>query len=195
MIPFYKSSCKDDEVSLQNPTGLRRFWLKDKPILLLMFLMTCMYSVFSVLKHMHFGSNAWDFGNFDQMVWHYSRWEAPGCTQLGLANCLGDHFSPILALCAPLFWIYPHAEILLVAQVVMVALALIPLYLFSEKRLGRREAYLLAVSYVFFWGIQKVIATDLHPDVFAIPLIAFAIYFIDEKNGSGPMFASFRFLG
>jgi uncharacterized membrane protein len=87
----------------EGPLSSTYRWWKDKPLWGLVFFCIGAYSALSILNHMHFNSNANDFGNFDQMVWHYSRFEAPGCTQLGLTNCLGDHFSPILALCAPLF--------------------------------------------------------------------------------------------
>jgi uncharacterized membrane protein len=165
-----------------NENCFRVVWQKEKPLLGLMLLITVMYSVFSIVNHLHFDSNAWDLGNFDQMVWHYSRFEAPACTQLGLANCLGDHFSPILALCAPLFWVYPHVEILLAAQVLLIALSLIPLFLFAERKVGRSQAYALATAYSIFWGIQSTIRSDFHPDVFALPIIAFAIYWIDREQ-------------
>jgi len=160
----------------------KRIWLKEKPLIGLMFLMFVMYSVLCILRHLHFQTSTRDFGNFDQMVWHYSRLEAPGCTDLGLKNSLGDHFSPILALCAPLFWIWPHAEMLLAAQAFLFAISLLPIFLFSEKRMGRQPAYLLVTSFIFFWGVQHTIEYEFHPDVFAVPLIAFAIYFIDVKK-------------
>jgi uncharacterized membrane protein len=173
---------------------LKTIWHREKPLIVLMLLMFVMYSVLCILRHLHFQTSTRDFGNFDQMVWHYSRLEAPGCTDLGLRNSLGDHFSPILALCAPLFWIWPHAETLLVAQSFLFALSLLPIFLFSEKRIGRQPAYLLAISFIFFWGVQHTIEYEFHPDVFAVPLIASAIYFIDVKKWGWASFFVFSLL-
>jgi len=166
----------------QDANNRQIVWYKEKFLLFLVFFMSVFYSVLSILRHSHFDSNTWDLGLFDQMVWHYSRFEAPASTSMMLQNSLGDHFSPILALCAPLYWIYPHAETLLVVQAVLFAAALIPIFLFTEKRLGRKQAYCFVTAFMFFWGVQDTIEFDFHPDVFAVPLIAFAIYFIDVKK-------------
>ncbi len=166
----------------QDANSQPNVWYKEKLLLFLVLFMSVFYSVLSILRHLHFGSNTWDLGIFDQMVWHYSRFEAPASTSKLLQNDWGDHFSPVVALCGPLYWVYPHAETLLVAQAVLFAMALIPIFLFIEKRLGRNQAYCLAVAFIFFWGVQDTVEYDFHQDVFAVPLIAFAIYFIDIKK-------------
>jgi hypothetical protein len=42
---------------------------------------------------------------FDQAIWHLSRFERPESTVRGLSNLFGDHFHPLIALFAPLYWI------------------------------------------------------------------------------------------
>src|SRR5689334_18858265 len=74
------------------------------------------YSVYGVIRHWHFGSSAYDLGIFDQAVWHLSRFEPPASTISGFTDILGDHFYPIIALFAPLYWVAPHPETLIVAQ-------------------------------------------------------------------------------
>ncbi len=66
-----------------------------------------MYSDMSLFRHWHFQSNAFDLGNLDQAIWHYSRFERPECTIMSKWTYLGDHFHPILALFVPLFWVFP----------------------------------------------------------------------------------------
>ncbi|PYS48832.1 MAG: hypothetical protein DMF68_11880 [Acidobacteria bacterium] len=97
----------------------------------------------------------------------------------------GDHFHPIIAILAPLFWIYDDAAALLVGQALIVALSIIPIFLFTERRLGKHAAWLLTISYSIFWAIQRTIDFDFHEIAFAIPLIAFAIYFIDVRKAKG----------
>src|ERR1700677_728713 len=146
----------------QDASSFRAIRQKEKPLVALVIFMTALYSVLSIFRHWHFMTNTADLGNFDQMVWHYSRFEAPASTNLGLDNSLGDHFSPILALCAPLFWIYPHAEILLAAQAFLFAVTMIPIFFFSEKRIGRKQSYCLLIAFMFFWGVQHTIEYDFH---------------------------------
>ncbi len=161
---------------------LKTLWRTEKPLLALTATAAVAYATLSLVKHWHFGSNAYDFGNFDQIVWNYSRLRAPASTQLGVENALGDHFSPVLALCAPLFWVLPRAEMLLLAQVVLVAASFIPIFLYCERRAGRYAAYALTASYAVFWGVQRTLWTDFHPDAFAMPLIATAVLAIHAKR-------------
>ena len=35
---------------------------------------------------------------------------------------------------------------------------------------------------MLFWGVQHSLEYEFHPDVFAVPLIAFAIYFIEVEK-------------
>ena len=69
-------------------------------------------------------------GIFDQGVWLLSRFHAPFVTVMG-RNLFGDHTSFILLLAVPLYWIWPHAQTLLVLQTCLLAAAAIPIYLLA----------------------------------------------------------------
>lgn len=161
-------------------------WSRERKLLLLLLLLvTIFYSALSILHHRHFVSSAYDLGIFDQAIWHYSRFEAPYSSvrsNLVNENILGDHFHPILMLLAPLYWFTSSVEALLVAQALLFAIPIIPIFLFTEKRLGKLAAYLFALSYAIYWGIQLAVEFDFHEIAFGVPLIALAIYFIDEKR-------------
>lgn len=161
-----------------------RLW-RRKLLLLLILLMTLTYSSLSILRHRHFASSAFDLGIFDQTIWHYSRLEAPYTSFRSNRkdeNILGDHFHPILALLAPVYWFTDSVEALLAAQALLFSIAAVPVFLFTEKRLGKLAAYLFTASYLIFWGIQLAVDFDFHEIAFAVPLIASAIYFIDERR-------------
>ena len=68
------------------------------------------------------------------------------------------------------------------------ALGLVPVYLFTRKRLGSLPGYCFAGAYALFWGIQVAVAFDFHEVAFAVPLTAFAIYFMDGKKWVGYFF-------
>jgi uncharacterized membrane protein len=143
---------------------------------------TLVYSLIGLLRHWRFGSNAFDLGIFDQAIWLASRFEAPASTVSGFTNVLGDHFSPIVLLLAPLYWIAPRAETLIVAQAVLFAVSIVPVARFLRRRLNPTPALLVAAAYGMFWGLQRAAAFDVHEVAFAPLLIAILVVAIDERR-------------
>lgn len=145
----------------------------------------CTYTVTSVYKHLHFGSTGYDLVIFDQAIRHYSEFQAPGSSFRGFNNLLGDHFHPILALLAPLYWLYDSPVVLLVAQAALVVSAVIPIYLYSLKKLGKVSALFCAIVFLFSGALLEMINFDFHEIAFAVPLIAWAVYCLEEKKWTG----------
>jgi uncharacterized membrane protein len=143
---------------------------------------TLVYSLIGLLRHWRFGSNAFDLGIFDQAIWLASRFAAPASTVSGFPNVLGDHFSPILLLLAPLYWIAPRPETLIVAQAILFGLSIVPVARFLRRRLDPTPTLLLAGAYGMFWGLQRAAAFDVHEVAFAPLLVAALIVAIDERK-------------
>jgi uncharacterized membrane protein len=106
----------------------------------------------------------------------------PESTIRGFANIFGDHFHPIIAVLAPLYWIVPAAETLLLAQAVLFAASIVPVFLFLRLRLPHPAAVALSVAYGLFWGLQRAVASDFHEIAFAPVVIATVIYAIDRRK-------------
>ena len=140
------------------------------------------YALYGLFRHWHFGSGAFDLGIFDQAVWHLSRLEAPASSIRGLSNLFGDHFHPIIALFVPLYWILPGPESLIVAQAALLAASIVPVFLFVRDRVAPLPAYLIAVAYGLFWGIQRTMAFDVHETAFAPLVVATAILALDRRR-------------
>ena len=87
----------------------------------------------SVAVHDGYGTPGYDMGIFDQGVWLLSRFHAPFVTVMG-RNLFGDHTSFILLLAVPLYWVWPHAQTLLVLQTCLLAAAAVPVYLLALRR-------------------------------------------------------------
>ena len=139
------------------------------------------YLVLGLFRHWNFGSG-FDLAIFDQAVWHMSRFEAPASTVSGYGNILGDHFYPILAFFAPLYWIAPAPETLIVAQALLLALSIVPVFWFVRDRLPERAALGLSAAYGLFWGMQRTAVADVHEMAFAPLFIAIAILAIDRRE-------------
>ena len=153
--------------------------------------MAAAYSAIGLVRHWHFGSSAYDLGIFDQMVWRLSRFEAPASSVHGLSNMFGDHFSPIWILLAPLYWLRPSPDTLIVAQGVIVAASIPLVWLFLERRLPGKEAAMIASAYALFWGLQRGVQFDVHELMFAPMLIAWMLLAVDTSIHHGGRGGSF----
>jgi uncharacterized membrane protein len=152
-----------------------------RPLILIVAGCAAVYSVLGLFRHWHFGTG-YDLAIFDQAVWHMSRFDPPASTISGYANILGDHFYPILALFAPLYWIAPAPETLIVAQAVLLAASIIPVFWFARARVPEAGALTLCVAYGLFWGMQRTAVADVHEMAFAPLFVATAIWAIDSRR-------------
>jgi len=146
------------------------------------------YSVFALFLYRSFKTSSYDLVIFDQAVRSYAHFK-PGISIIkGVHNgfgpdfsVLGDHWSPIIASLAPLYWIYNSPVTLLVAQAVLFALAIPPIWVFTRRAFGggggkaTAAAYLACVAYALSWPIASALAFDFHEVAFAPVLIAVAL--------------------
>ena len=140
------------------------------------------YSLEGLVRHWNFGSS-FDLAIYDQAVWHFSRLEIPTSSIRGYPNIFGDHFHPVLMLFAPLYWLRSSAATLLVAQGVLFALSIVPVFLYARGRLGDNPALLLARGRTgLFWGLQQAAAFDVHEFAFAPLFIATAVLAMERRN-------------
>jgi uncharacterized membrane protein len=158
---------------------------------------TSVYSVFEVEQQRHFLTAGYDLGIFDQAVRGYAHFGAPISLMKGVHNgfgtnfsILGDHFSPIVALVAPIYRLFPHATTLLVVQGLLIASSLPFVWLFSRRQLGRTAAYVITLAYALAWGLQAAMAADFHEVAFAVPLLAIALERLDAGRFRAALIAA-----
>jgi uncharacterized membrane protein len=146
------------------------------------------YSVYALVLYYTFQDTSYDLVIFDQAIRSYSRFH-PGISIIkGLQDgfganfsVLGDHFSPIDAALAPLYWIYDCPQTLLIAQAVLFALAIPWLWVFTRRAFGgggwkaTTAAYLVSVGYGLSWPIAAAVAFDYHEVAFVPVLTAVAL--------------------
>jgi uncharacterized membrane protein len=119
---------------------------------------------------------SWDLGIFEQVVRAYAHLRAPVSDLKGPGfDILGDHFSPVTALLAPLYRLFPTPVTLLVAQAALFALSAVPVTRAAAALLGRRRGLALGLAYGLSWGVQRAVDFDFHEICFAVPLIAFSL--------------------
>jgi uncharacterized membrane protein len=144
-------------------------------------------------KFVTFRASTYDLVIFDQAVRAYSRFHAPVSVVDGVHrgfgaqfSVLGDHFSPILAVLAPLYWIHSGPSTLLVAQALLFAAAIPPLWVFARRELGPFPAYCVAVGYAVSWPVAQAVAFDFHEVAF-VPVLTAVLFerFSAYRRGRG----------
>jgi uncharacterized membrane protein len=140
-----------------------------------------LFGTLSILRHRTFESGRFDLGNMTQAVWSTANGDVLAVTDVNgeQINRLGSHFDPILAALAPLWWIWPSPELLLVLQAVAVAAGAIPLYLLARRHLAEWPAAALAGAYLLLPPVQWLTVSDFHPVALATPALLAAWYFLD----------------
>ena len=146
-------------------------------------LVFAIYASYAWVRHVHYETTNYDLGIFDQAVRAYSRFEAPIVPLKAPGyNLLGDHFHPLVAVFAPLYWIWADPRMLLLAQAALFAASMVPVARFTERRLGGRGALIVALVYGLSWPLQQAVQFDVHEIALAVPLIAVVIDAIDRRS-------------
>ncbi|MFD6435312.1 DUF2079 domain-containing protein [Streptomyces venezuelae] len=165
---------RDRSVSVPVADGKRRLW--DRAPHLLAAGLFVAYAVLSVCRYRRLESASWDLGIFEQAVRAYAHLRVPVADLKGPgANILGDHFSPVTALLAPAYRLFPSPVTLLVAQALLIAVSVVPVTRAATRVLGRASGLAIGVAYGLSWGIQRAVDFDFHEICFAVPLIAFSL--------------------
>ncbi|MET3805856.1 putative membrane protein [Nakamurella sp. UYEF19] len=137
--------------------------------------LTVFYAAVSIRRHAQLLTSAYDLGIYDQAVRSYSHWGLPyNSIQGPHFLVLGDHFSPVLALLAPLYWIHDSPATLLAAQGCLIAIGVVPLMKWAHRSVGLGAALVVGFGYGFSFGVANAVTFDFHEVAFAAPLLAFA---------------------
>ena len=124
------------------------------------------FGALAVLRHRAFGSGRFDLGNMTQAVWSTANGDLLSVTDVHgeQISRLGAHFDPILAALAPLWWLWPSPELLLVVQACAVAAGALPVFWLARAHLdSERPAAALALAYLLYPPVQWLTASDFHP--------------------------------
>ncbi len=107
----------------------------------------------------------YDFGIFDQAIWHVAHWEPPTIDHFQLSGKLifADHMSPSIFLLAPIYWITSRPEALLLVQAIAVGLSGLVLYeIGASMQISPFLSLGVMISYLLFIGTQNAVITDFH---------------------------------
>lgn len=132
------------------------------------------YGAFAYNQYRQLQVGACDLGIFYQAVqgWAFHGW--PMVPIKGYVH-MGDHFSPIFLVLAPLLWIYDSPLVIVMAEVVLLVVSVIPVYLVVARIWNKGLASLVAVAYLLGIGVQGSVAFPVHEVMFSAPIIAWGL--------------------
>lgn len=148
-------------------------------------LFATIYSAYLLGVHSTLRDGLADVGEYDQAISGYAHFMGPHSPFVGLNGNpnsagvlqLSDHFTPLLALLAPFYWIHDGPETLLIETGVLAALPIIPLWLFTRRAVGGFRlggavaAYFVVVAYGLSWPLQEALWFEFHEVFLAIPIM------------------------
>ncbi len=135
----------------------------------------------AIVKHKTFHTTVYDLGLFDQVIYNTSQGNWLYSSIKGM-NYLGDHFSPILFLITPFYFIKNDPVTLLFLQCLAVSLSIFPIYQLAKSKLESLPALILVLVFLVHPFTISLELTNFHPESFALPLIAWALLAIERES-------------
>ena len=155
------------------------------------------YCLDALILFRRFLASTFDLVIFDQGIRGYAHFGAPVSIARGVSDgqgahfvLLADHWSPVLAMLAPLYWLHDDPTTLLVAQGVLFALAIPPLWVYTRRKLGAGAAYFVCVAYALSLPVMEAVIFDFHEVAFVPALTAVMVERFDAgKRWAGVLAA------
>jgi uncharacterized membrane protein len=149
------------------------------------------YCAVSLGRLYRYETRSWDLAIFEQVVHGYAELAGPIVDVQGPdANFFGDHFSPALAVLAPLYRVAPHTETLLIAQAFLVAGSVLIVTRLAVRHVGFAAGMGIGLAYGLSWGIQSAVDFDFHEVALAVPLLALSgAAYVDRDWGRTALWA------
>ncbi len=168
--------------------------LNKKIVITLCVILGALFALFvggiTIIKFLNHRTPNYDFGIFSQIYHYLSKTLIPyaTCERDMLLSHFAVHFSPILYLGLPFYWIFPNPSTILALQAFVVALGILPIYKLA-KHFSLSNNKILAVITIYVLH-PTVIANNFyyfHENCFLTVLLLFTFYFA-EKNKSIPTY-------
>lgn len=118
---------------------------------------SCAYAIYfsaiTIANHRNFGTSAFDLGGWDNLMWNLVH-GGPILKSTPFMGPTGSHLARhatfFAYVIAPIYWLAPRPETLLVIQAAVLGGAAIPLYLYARRHLPRWTAALVSYLYLLY---------------------------------------------
>jgi uncharacterized membrane protein len=144
-----------------------------------------LFAAADALRYWSYNSRRFDLGNMTQAVWSTAHGRfLETTTETGeQVSRLGSHVDPLLAVLALPWLAWPSPLLLVTVQAVAIALGALPVFWLGRKHLrSDGVAAAFALAYLLYPSTQWNAHFEFHPASLAIPLLLFAIWYLDEDR-------------
>ena len=144
-----------------------------------------MIAVTTCLRYMTFTSPNFDFGLFVNMFHNMAETLEPVSSSERdvLLSHFVVHVSPIYYTLLPVYFIFPSALTLQIAQAVLLASGIIPAVLLARHlKLSGRSQIMVALIYAFYPATAMGCFYDFHENCFLLPLLLWMFYFFEREK-------------
>ena len=152
-------------------------------------IVTAVFALFvgsvTVFRYLSYSAPNFDFGIFCQMFHNMKETGLPTttCERDFLLSHFGVHVSPIYYVILPFYMIFPSPVTLQIAQAVILASAVIPLYLLCKKyNLSNKVAMLISIMFLAYPAMSAGAMYDIHENCFLPVLLLFMFYFFEKEK-------------
>lgn len=168
---------------------LKKLSLSKRSVIVIVSVLGAAFALFvgitTAFRYFSYRSPNYDFGIFSQMFYSMRETGLPivSSERDRILSHFAVHVSPIFYLLLPGFIIFPTPAYLEIAQALLLASGLIPLYLICrEKKLGSWATVVISFCYIAYPALAGGCYYDLHENKFLTPLILWLLYFIEKDK-------------
>lgn len=139
----------------------------------------------TAMRYLTYVSPNFDFGIFANMFYRMKTTGLPDvtCERDTLLSHFAVHISPIYYLILPFYCLFPSPVTLQVAQAVILASGVVPVYLIARRlKLSRPGSVAFAAVYAFYPSISGGCFYDIHENCFLAPLLLWMFWFYLKKQ-------------
>lgn len=166
-------------ITLHSSEAVRKiYWI----VLIVFGLIFC---AISLVNHYLFRTYALDLGMFNHALYHFAHFQKNTFMLTpwpqGI-NYFGDHFSPIIILFAPLYYLFGSYTLLLV-QIASILLGAVGVFRYCQYSTIHKWLPLMVMfHFLSMWGIYSALAYDFHSNVIASMLVPWLLLYLEKKN-------------
>ncbi len=148
----------------------------------LFFLSAVLWTASAWTRHAVFHTS-FDMAIFVQAIWNTLHGAFLYSSIKGGICLLADHFSPLLALLAPLYGLWPDPRLLLLLQSVAAAACVFPIFRLAQRKIrSAGVALAFAVAFVLYLPVRNAVRFDFHSEVLAMPLWLWGFYWLIQSR-------------
>ena len=154
--------------------------------LALVLIYTLIFGTLSILQQVSFYGTGFDLAQYDQLVWNSLHGRLLENSLIPDATFyLGKSFSPILLALVPVYAVWANPIVLVMVQTLAIVVAAFPLYWFARARIGNGLALVVITAFFLSPVVQFLNMTQFYEITLAMPLLAFATFFLLRRHDQG----------